>query len=207
MTKISITTIEDQQDQGEHQRRVVGALGERQQVSQPVGRRHEFADAGAGEGKADGDLQIAQHPGRDRRQVDMAHQRQAIAAQGDDALDQLAVDLADAGVHGEEDQHRHQDEAERDLRGDADAEPDHEQRRQDHARDGVEHAHHRLQQLGNEGDRARRQRPAGRRPRCRVPGHPAPPRRSPRGAARCGRRRTGRRARPRPGLGWAQTTD
>ena len=41
---------------------------------------------------------------------------------------------------------------ERDLRRDADAQPDHEQRRQDHARDGVEHAHHRLQQLGNEGN-------------------------------------------------------
>ena len=45
--------------------------------------------------------------------------------------------------------HRHQDEGQRHLGGEVDAEPDHEQRRQHHARNGVEHSHHRLEQLGD----------------------------------------------------------
>jgi len=81
----------------------------------------------------------------------MSHQRRATAAQREDALDQLAVDLANAGEHGEEDQHRHQDEGQRDPGRDADVQADHEQRAPGSRPDGVEHAHHRLQQLGNEG--------------------------------------------------------
>ena len=54
-----------------------------------MGGRHELADGGAVEGETDRDLQIAQHPGRDRRQID-------------DALDQLAVDPGEAGAYGED---------------------------------------------------------------------------------------------------------
>lgn len=90
----------------------------------------------------------------------MPHQRPAVAAQCDDALDQLAIDLPDSGEHGEEDQHGHENEGQCDLRSEPDAEPDHEQWREDHARDGVQHAHDRLQQLGDErnqrGDDAER---------------------------------------------------
>jgi hypothetical protein len=45
MAKISITTTR---------------IGRTTAVAQPVRRRHELADAGAGEGKADGNFQVAQ---------------------------------------------------------------------------------------------------------------------------------------------------
>ena len=110
---------------------------------------------GAGEGKADRDFEIAEHPGRDRRQVDVPHQRPAAATERHDALDELAVHLPDSGEHGEEDQHRHENEGQRNLGGQPDAEPDHEKRREDHARDGVEERHHRLEQLRDEPDECR----------------------------------------------------
>ena len=82
----------------------------------------------------------------------MAHERPAPAPERDDALDEPPVHLPDAREDGEEDQHGHQDEGEGDLRGDADAEPDDEERRQDDARDGVEQRHHRLEQLRDQRD-------------------------------------------------------
>src|SRR5207253_6888351 len=85
-------------------------------------RGDELAHTRAGEGKADRDLQIAQHPGRHGGEIDVAHERPAPAPERDDALDEPPVHLPDAREDGEEDQHGHQDEGEGDLRGDADAE-------------------------------------------------------------------------------------
>src|SRR5262249_40785445 len=51
----------DQQDQREHQGSVEGALRKRQEVAEAAGSRHKLPHAGAGEGKADGNFQIAKH--------------------------------------------------------------------------------------------------------------------------------------------------
>src|SRR5262245_61339099 len=90
----------------------------------------------------------------------MSYQRAASASERDHTLDQPAVDLPDSGEHSKEDQHRHEDERQRHLGSEPDAEPNHEQRSEDHARDGVENGHHRLDQLRTEankrGDDAKR---------------------------------------------------
>ncbi len=58
-----------------------------------MGHRHELSHAGAGESKTDSDFQIAEHPGRDRRQVGVPYKRPAIAAECEDELDKPAVHL------------------------------------------------------------------------------------------------------------------
>ena len=95
-------------------------------------------------------LRLPRSQASHRGQIDFPQQRAAAAAQGHDALDQPAVDLADAGKDGEEDQHRHQDEGERHFRGEADAEPDDEERRQHDPRHRIEQDHHRLEQFGDD---------------------------------------------------------
>src|SRR6476619_2644992 len=50
---------QDQENQREHQSGVVGALRKREEVAEPMGRRHELAHTGARESKADRDFQIA----------------------------------------------------------------------------------------------------------------------------------------------------
>src|SRR6476661_6807206 len=115
---------ENQKNQCEHQGGVVGALRKRQEVAEAVGCRHELSHAGAGEGKADRDFQIAEHPGRDRRQVDVAYKRPAIAAECDDAFDKPAVHLPDSGENSGEDQHSHENEGQCDFGGQSDTEPD-----------------------------------------------------------------------------------
>src|SRR5262245_10794657 len=90
---------ENQQNQREHQRGVVGALRKGQEIAEALSCRYELSHAGAGEGKTDRDLEIAEHPGRDRRQIDVPNERPAVAAQRDDALDQPAVHLPDSSEH------------------------------------------------------------------------------------------------------------
>src|SRR6476661_10377911 len=106
---------EDQKNQCEHQGGVVGALRKRQEVAEAVGCCHELSHASAGEGKADRDFQIAEHPGRNRRQVDMSHKRPTVATEGDHALNKPAVHLSDSGEHGEEDQDGHENKGQRNL--------------------------------------------------------------------------------------------
>src|ERR1700716_909719 len=108
---------EDQKNQCEHQGGVVGALPKRQEVAEAVGCCHELSHAGAGEGKADRDFQITEHPGCDRRQVDVAHKRPAMPAECDEAFDKPAVHLPDSGENSGEDQHSHENEGQCDLGG------------------------------------------------------------------------------------------
>src|SRR5262245_43113305 len=80
----------------------------------------------------------------------MADQVPAAPAKRGDAFDELAVDLTYSGEDCKEDQYRDQDKRECDLRREADAEPDHEQRGQYDARNRIEQRHHRLEQLRKE---------------------------------------------------------
>src|SRR5690606_34671775 len=114
----------DQQDQRHGEGGIVGALGEGQQVAESAAGGDELADHGAGEGGADRDLEIAHDPGRHRGDVDFPEQGGAAAAERPDAFDQADIDLADAGIDGEEDEHGDQDDADRDLGAEPDPEPD-----------------------------------------------------------------------------------
>ena len=138
-------------------RGVVRALCELQQVPQPPARGNEFTDDRPGECEPDGNLQIAEHPRRNGGYVHLSDECPPAAAKRADTLDELQVHFADAAVHGEEDQHGHQDQCQRHLRGEPDPQPDHEQRRQDDARDGVQQNHHRLEKLGEPGNQCRRE--------------------------------------------------
>src|SRR5579885_2671664 len=134
-------------DEGNGERGVVGALGKGEEVAQSAARGDELADDGPGEGEPHGDLQAPEEPGSDRRDVDLADEVQPRAAERAHAVHEPRVDLADAGVHGEEDGDRHEEEAEGHLGGHADAEPDDEEGREDDARDGVEEGHGGLEEL------------------------------------------------------------
>src|SRR5579884_4162398 len=109
--------------------------------------REERVGDGPREGEPHGDLQAPEEPGSDRRDVDLADEVQPRAAERAHAVHEPRVDLADAGVHGEEDGDRHEEEAEGHLGGHADAEPDDEEGREDDARDGVEEGHGGLEEL------------------------------------------------------------
>ena len=105
---------------------VVSALGELEQVTQTSSCCDEFAHHGSGEGEADRDFQAAQHPGGDRRNIDLAQQGHASAAKGPHSFDQELIDVLDAAVDGEKYEHRNENHCESDLRRKLDAEPDDE---------------------------------------------------------------------------------
>src|SRR6266496_3802369 len=139
----------DQQQQCQGQRSVEGALSERQEVPEPAARSDELADDGAGKRESDGNLKVAKGPCGHGREINLAQQHRPAAAQRLDPFDEALVDLLDPGIDGEEEQHRYENECHRDLGGNADPEPDHEERRQNNARYGIENRHRRVEDLAN----------------------------------------------------------
>src|SRR5262249_40093953 len=136
--------------EAEGERCVVCALGKLEQVAEASSRCDKLANDRTGKSETDCHLEAAEHPGRDRGNIDLAQQEQSPAAQGFHAIDQKLIDILDAAVDGEEYEDSNQDYRESNLGREFDAQPNHKQRREDDSRNGVQKHHDRLKQLGNE---------------------------------------------------------
>src|SRR5262245_36716132 len=111
--------------EAEGERCVVCALGKLKQVAEPSSGCDKLANHGACKSETDRHLETAEHPGRDRGNIDLAQQEQSPTAQGPHAIDQQLIDILDAAVDGEEYKDRDQDYRESNLRREFDTQPDH----------------------------------------------------------------------------------
>ena len=92
---------------------------------------------------------MAQRPCRHCRQIDLSQQDGPAAAECAYAVDEALVHLFDSGIDSEEEKDRDEDESDGDLGGYADAEPDHEQRRENDPGHGVHHRHRGIEDLAH----------------------------------------------------------
>src|SRR4029453_7802013 len=90
----------DEEYEAEGQGRVIGALGKLEQVAKTPSRRNKLPNNGTGKSKADRHLEAAEHPGRDRRIIDLTQQDHTATAKRPHAIDQKLIDILDAAVDG-----------------------------------------------------------------------------------------------------------
>src|SRR5215475_8960157 len=115
----------DEKYQAERQRRIVRALGKLEEVAKASSRCDKLANDGACKSETNRDLEAAEHPGRDRGNIDLAQQEQSPTAQSPHAIDQQLIDILDTAVDGEEYKDRNQDYRESNLRRKFDTQPNH----------------------------------------------------------------------------------
>ena len=72
----------DEEYEAEGQGRVIGALGKLEQVAKTPSRRNKLPNNGTGKSEADRHLEAAEHPGRDRGNIDLTQQKQYGRRQG-----------------------------------------------------------------------------------------------------------------------------
>src|SRR5207237_7961473 len=98
---------------------------------------NKLPNDGTRKSKADRHLEAAEHPCRDRGNIDLTQQDHPPAAKRPHSVDQKLIYILDAAVDCEEYKHRNEDYRESNLRRDLDAEPNHKYQREDDARNGV----------------------------------------------------------------------
>ncbi len=137
-------------------------LGLLDQVAEAGGRAEVFADHGADHGEADRGVQRGEHPRQRRGPVDVAQQLPLVHAQHTGIGEHGGAHFLDALIDIEEHDEKDERHAERDLGPDAEAEPQHEDRGQNDARQGIRRLH-----IGVEdrGDARLAGRTRSRRPR------------------------------------------
>ena len=99
----------DQKYEAERQRRIVRALGKLEEVTQASSCCNELPNDGTRKSKADRHLEAAEHPCRDRGNIDLTQQDHTATAKGPHAVDQQLIDILDTAVDGEEYKHRNED--------------------------------------------------------------------------------------------------
>ena len=190
------------QDQvGEQQWGVEVAVGQQQDVAEPLAGADELTDHGTDHGEGHGHLQ-AGHQVRQRvREADLAEGAPRPGAHRRGEVEQLRVGGAQPGHAGDDHREERDEHRQDDLRGEAEAEPDHQQRRDGDLRDDLCEQDDRVERLvqgagvgdGDRGDQTQRggQHEAEHRlvegDQC-VPGQLGP---------------LGGHRLPRPGRGWA----
>src|SRR5262244_1915046 len=127
----------DEKYETECQRRIICALGKLKQVAEPSSGCDKLANDGTCKSETDRHLEAAEHPGRDRGNIDLEQHDQSPTAQGPHAIHQQLIDILDAAVDGEEYKDRDQDYRESNLRREFDTQPNHKQRREDDSRNSV----------------------------------------------------------------------
>ncbi len=83
-------------------------------------------------------MQAGEHPAHRARHIDVAQELARARSEHARVGEHHRADLAHALVHIEEHDEEHESHAQRDLGGNAETEPNEENRRQDHARHGVD---------------------------------------------------------------------
>ncbi len=102
------------------------------QVAEPAFGSDELADDGAGHRQNGADLHAGKHIRQRARQLDLAEQRPARAAQRFNQIQQIGFDLAEAARRGQQDREETDAEGDQDVGKDSIAEPDDEQRAERH---------------------------------------------------------------------------
>src|SRR5262245_66401007 len=88
----------DEKYEAERQRRIIRALGKLKQVAEPSSGCDKLPNDGTCKSETDRHLEAAEHPGRDRGNIDLAQQQQSPTAQGQPAIDQQLIDIVEPAV-------------------------------------------------------------------------------------------------------------
>src|SRR5206468_8759272 len=99
----------DEKYEPECQRCTIRALGKLEQVAKTSSRCNKLPNDGTRKSKADRHLEAAEHPCRDRGNIDLTQQDHTPAAKRPHSVDQQLINILDTAVDGEEYQHRNED--------------------------------------------------------------------------------------------------
>src|SRR5262245_16503297 len=99
----------DEKYKAERKPWIVRALGKLEQVAEASSRCNKLPDNGTCKSEADRHLEAAEHPGRDRWNIDLAQQEHTVPAEGPHAIDQKLIDILDAAVDRKENKHCNED--------------------------------------------------------------------------------------------------
>ena len=136
------------------------------QIAKPAVGRNQFGDDGAADRIGHGDAQAGEDVGHRAGKHDVARHVALARAHHLRHLHELGVERAHAGQRAEIDDEEHRDGDQRDLRFDADAEPQDEQRRQRELRRAIAADHERIEDRRDHRQSAQRERQRDRRDRA-----------------------------------------